>query len=231
MYDDLTILFYSANQISDFFMSNVISQLKKAVGDTPIISVTHKPMDLGTNIVVEMERSIYSIYKQVLIGARAAKTKYVATAEDDVLYPPEHFQYRPNDGELAYDLNKWSIFTWYQPPIFSQRPDRRTMTSLVADREALIKTPEERYEKYPVRELVPRQIYKYYWGEPGRFEDHLGISKVKTVKYSASVPSIVFSTPEALGFDYLGIRKAHSPIQKPELPYWGTAEKILKLYK
>lgn len=231
MYDDLTILFYSANQISDYFMSNVVSQLKKAVGDTPIVSVTHKPMKLGKNIVVNMERSVYSIYKQILIGAREAKTKYVATAEDDVLYPPEHFQFRPGEGELAYDLNKWSIFTWYQPPVFSQRKNRRTMTSLIGDRETLIKTLEERYAKYPIRELVPELISRYYWGEPGRFEDHLGISKVNTIKYNSTIPSVVFSTPEALGFNNLGARKAHDPNRATELPYWGTAEQILKLYK
>jgi len=229
--NDLTILFYTANKISDYFMSNVISQLKKAVGDTPIISISHKPMDLGENICVQMERSIYSIYKQILIGAKAAKTKYIATAEDDVLYPADHFQYRPEDGVLAYDLNKWSILTWHKPPIYSKRENRRTMTSLIADREALIATLEERYTKYPLKSLVPQNLLDLYWGEPGRFENHLGITPINTEKFECEVPSVVFSTPESLGFEVLGARKAHGPIRAEEVPYWGKASDVLKLYQ
>jgi len=229
--NNLTIIFYSANRISDFFMGNVTKQLKKAVGDTPIISVTHKPMDLGKNICVKMERSVYSIYKQILIGAKEAKTKYVATAEDDVLYPEEHFAYRPPEGYLAYDLNKWSILTWYKEAIYSKRENRRTMTSLIADRKALIATLEERYAKYPIKESVPERLIKEYWGEPGRFENHLGIKTVKNVKFECEIPSVVFSTPEALGFEVLGARKAHAPIRTSEIPYWGKAENVLKLYK
>ena len=229
--EGLTILFYTANRISDYFMKNVTDQLLKAVGDTPIISISHKPMDLGQNIHVRMERSIYSIYKQILIGAKAAKTKYVATAEDDVLYPPEHFLYRPPNGTLAYDLNKWSIFTWSDPPMFSKRTNRRTMTSLVGCRETLIKTLEDRFTKYPIRDSVPEDIYKLYWGEPGRFENHLGIPTVETVKYECEVPSIVFSTPEALGYEGLGQRKRLGPIRVEEDPYWGKAEDVAKLYR
>jgi hypothetical protein len=81
-----------------------------------------------------------------------------------------------------------------------------------------------------VQSEIPPDIYKYYWGEPGRFEDHLGISKVKTEKFMCPVPSIIFSTKEALGFQYLGTRKAHSPIQKRVVEPWGSAEEILKLY-
>ena len=198
---DLTILFYTANHISDYFMNNVIKQLHSAVGNTRIISISHKPMNLGKNICVgDIGRSAYNIYKQILIGAKEAKTEYVATAEDDVLYPEKHFMYRPTENTLAYDTNKWSIFTWYKPPVFSIREGRRTMTSLIAPRKELIRTLEERYAKYPIFEKIPENIYKYYWGEPGRFEDHLGISRVNTEKYFSTVPSIVFSTEEALGF-------------------------------
>lgn len=230
--NDLTILFYSSNKISDYFMDNTTKWLLRAVGDTPIISVTHKPMNLGHNICVgDIGCSAYNIYKQILIGAKEAKTKFVATAEDDVLYPKEHFEYRPSEDTLAYDINKWSIFSWTKPPVFSMREGRRTMTSLIAPRDELIRTLEERYAKYPVFEEIPTDIYKYYWGEPGRFEDHLGISKVKTIKYSCEIPSVVFSHEQALGFGQLGKRKAHAPIQATTIPFWGSAKDVLINYK
>jgi hypothetical protein len=230
-HEDVTVIFYTSNTVSDYFMGNVQRQLLKSVGETPIISVSFKPINFGENICVgDIGRSHYSIYKQILIAAKRAKTKYVATAEDDVLYPVEHFMYRPSENTIAYDLSKWSIFTWTQPPIFSFRTNRRTMTSCIAERDVLIRTLEERYAKYPVLEDIPQDIIKYYWGEPGRFEDHLEISKVKTETYFSTVPSIIFSTPEALGFEHLGTRKAHGSVTKEVLPYWGTAQNVLKLY-
>lgn len=228
---DLTILYYTSNTISDYFMKNTQDQLLKAVGDTPIVSVSFKPTVVGDNCknicIGEQPRSSYMIYKQVLLAVREAKTEYVATAEDDVLYPKEHFEFRPPKDTLAYDVNKWSIFTWTNPPIFSIR-ERKTMTSLIAPREELLKTLEERYEKYP--EWEPERFARY-WAEPGRFEDHLRIKKPKTMEYKCSVPSIVFSTKEALAFSHLGTRKAHSLIKKDFIEPWGSAEEILQLYK
>ena len=76
---DLTVIYYTANYLNNRFADRVREQLIRAIGQTPLISVSHKPMDFGENICVgDIGRSVYNIYKQVLIGARAAKTKYVA---------------------------------------------------------------------------------------------------------------------------------------------------------
>ncbi len=229
---DLTIIYYTANKNSDYFMANTQKQLLKVIGDTQIISVSFKPMNLGKNICIgEQERSNYMLYKQVLQGAIEAKTKYVAMAEDDMLYSEDHFKYRPSDDNtFAYNLNKWSIFSWVKPPLFSYRP-RKLMNSLIVSRDALVENLEERYVKYPIFKEVPKSIINFYWGEPGRFEDHLGITKVKIEEYNSSVPNIMFSTSEALGFLHLGKRKAHSKITSEKIEPWGTAESILKLYK
>jgi hypothetical protein len=104
------------------------------------------------------------------------------------------------------------------------------MSSLIVTQDALVKTLEERYGKYPVLDQIPHDIYKFYWGEPGRFENHLGITPLKTEEFFSAVPNIMFSTSEALGFLHLGTRKAHSGIVKNEVLPWGTAEEVLKLY-
>ena len=150
----------------------------------------------------------------------------MSTAEDDVLYPKEHFDYRPPKDVFAYDENKWSIFTWVKPSLLSFKK-RRTMTSLTVTREALVKTLEERFAKYPDPDNIPLPI----WGEPGRHEYHLGITPLVHERYDAAVPSIVFSTPEALAYGHLGHRKAHAPTRTTVVEPWGTAEEILKFYK
>ena len=229
--NDLTIIYYSSNKIPDYFMENTEKQLLKAAGDIPIISVTFKPMDLGANICVgELERSSYTIYKQVLIGAMAAKTEYVAMAEDDVLYPKEYFDYRPESGVFAYDRNKWSIYTWDVDPVLLYK-DRRTMTNLIVTRKDLIKTLEERYAKYPHESDVLGTPLHAFWGEPGRFENSLGITPVANERYSSTVPSIVFSTEEAVGFSNLGKKKAHRGVRADSVEPWGTAREIMKYYR
>lgn len=232
--NDLTIIYYTANINNDHFMANTQKYLLKAVGGTPIIAVSFKPTIVGdncTNICIgEQPRSNYMIYKQVLIGVREAKTKYVAMAEDDMLYSSTHFMYRPGDDEtFSYNINKWSIFSWREPPILSYRV-RKLMNSLITTKEALLKTLEDRYGKYSVLENIPEKLYKLYWGEPGRFENHLGIPPVKAEEFSSKEPNIMFSTSEALGYLTLGARKAHSDIKADRVEPWGTAQEILKLY-
>lgn len=229
--ESLTLIYYTANLIPEFFMNNVQNQILKACPNTPIISVSQKPINFGTNICLgDIGQSAYNIYKQILIGVREAKTEYVACCEDDVMYPSEHFTYRCPLDSLAYDVNKWCVFTWDKNPIYSQRSGRRTMTSMVGSREVLLKTLEERYAKYPTVESIPPKIYEFYFGEPGRFEDHLGISKVPTIKYECSIPHVQFSTPEAFGYRHLGKRKAHGNIRVESLEHWGSAKSILSNY-
>ena len=223
---DLTIIYYTANHISDYFMANTQKQLLKAIGDTPIISVSQKPIDFGDNICVgNIGRSTYNIYKQILIGAREVKTEYVATAEDDVLYSKEHFDYRPAQDIFAYDVNKWSLYTW-DPSHFSYR-NRRTMTSLIVTRDALVKTLEQRFTKYPDSNHYPIQR----WCEPGRYDRDIHVDPVQNERYESTVPSIVFYTSEAMGFDYLGTRKRRGNVRAVELSPWGTAPDIFKLYQ
>lgn len=104
------------------------------------------------------------------------------------------------------------------------------MTSCIVRREAMIKTLEERFKKYPTPDL-PFDIFHYHWGEPGRHENHLGITPVPSERFLAKVPHIVFSTPEALAFSNLGTRKAHGNMIAYEVEPWGKVEDIAALYK
>lgn len=232
--DDLTIIYYTANQNSDYFMANTQKYLLEAVGNTPIISISFKPTILGDNCtnycIGEQKRSNYMIYKQVLMGVQKAKTKYVAMAEDDMLYHPSHFVYRPpSDDIFSYNVNKWSIFSWINPPFFSFRV-RKLMNSLIVSRDSLLRNLEQRYNKYPELEKIPPDIYQHYWGEPGRFENHLGITPIKCEEFMSESPNIMFSTSEALGYLGLGNRKAHGPKRSFFVNPWGTAQEVFNLY-
>ena len=227
MSPDLTIVYITANHINEHFARNIRRQLLLAKGDYPLISVSHKPIEFGKNLVVgEIERCKLNIYKQLLIGAKAAKTKYIAIAEDDVLYSPGHFsQHRPKDDRVAYNMNRWSMYTW-KDPVFALK-QRRTNTNLIAPRQLFVRALEERFDKYP----NPDKQTMDRWAETGRYENRLGVTVQKTENFTSYQPIIVFSHPEALGYLNLGERKRLNPIRAFQLPYWGTAQAISKMYE
>lgn len=191
-------------------------------------------MAFGTNICVgDIGRSHLNIYRQILIGTKAATTKYVAMAEDDILYSYEHFHYHlPQRDRFAYDMNKWSIFTWSKPPVFSFRTKRKVVNNLIAKRDMLIDAMEERFRRFD--ELLTQgkkeEEIISYWGDPGRYEANLGVKIRETEEFYSDMPSIVFSHPEAFGYLSRGTRKRLGDLKAIELPYWGRAEDILKLY-
>jgi hypothetical protein len=212
---DLTILFYTANLIPETFASFVRNHLLQIVGDTPIVSVSFKPMDFGHNVCVgELEPSTYNIYKQVLIGAFLVKTPYVACCEDDSLYVPEHFQYRPPMDAIAYNLNKWHL----NKDCFFHR-ERANMSMCIAPTQLLVESLCQRYAKYP-RFLTPEELHG--WGEPGRKDAQIGLPQPKLDKFSTELATLTVNH-RGLGGTRI-ITSKH--VVKKELPYWGSSEKL-----
>lgn len=223
--DDITIVYYTANTISDHFAWCTLKYLQQAIGDTPIISVSQKPMKLGRNIVVPTHRSHVNIYRQALIGAKEAKTKYIALAEDDVLYSPEHFKHRPSPGKFAYNIGCWSLYTWTEP-MYSFK-DRRNLNALICERDLFIEAMEERFAKWPDEDKIPIQN----WAEPGKYESHLGVTVRESETFFTNPPNIVFSHETELSYAGLGQRKKLGNLRAYDIPYWGSASRIRSFYE
>jgi len=241
---DLTIIYYTSNYLDEknpYFLENTKKQLLKAAGDLPIISVSQRPTKIGQNICVgSIGRSHFNIYKQILIGAKAAKTKWVAMAEDDILYSEQHFNFQFFvkqeflDGDyFLYDMNKVSLFTWTRPPMFSFRSKRKVVNQLIAKRDMLVDAMEERFTRLEeLRKIWPEDKIEKYWGDPGRYEGNLGVTVRDTYEFYSWIPSIVFSHEYAYGYEFnQGKKKKLGDLRIIELADWGRAEDILKLYK
>lgn len=224
---DLTIVYYTANAISDEFGRATRAELSLAAHDYPIISVSMKPMDFGENHVVSGSRSHINIYRQALYGAKKATTKYIALCEDDILYSPEHFKRRPStDTVFAYNLGYWNIQTWGEPQFSHKAGGRRNLHSLICNRELFINAMEERFAKYPYG-TTDLSV----WAEPGKYEQFLGVTVQKTEEFYTNPPNIMFDHQTALSYNNLGSRKRLGEFRALELPYWGKAEVIRSLYK
>ena len=213
--------------MNSFSSDAIRDQLLKSIGDTPLISVSQKPIDFGENICVgNIGRSQINIYKQVLIGAREARTKYIALCEDDCLYSPSHFtSFRPADDEFAYNFNRWGLYTWSNPPVFSNKK-RIVLSQCIASRDLIIETSKERFDHFPDESKIPL----YHFAEFGKYERHMGLTIRKAIRFESPEPTIMFSHPEAIGYGVLGRRKGLGSERCDDLPYWGTAREVLKKY-
>lgn len=218
---DISILYYTCNRISDFFANNVRNHLlESSGGNIPIISISQKPIDFGENICVDgWEPSIYNIYRQILIGAKKAQTKYVACCEDDTLYVPEHFQCRPPDDIFCYNNNRWNIKRGFFYFRYRRHPTSGGMCMCIASTELMVKTLEARFKKYPTK---PESMIGF--GEPGRYDHRLGLDRPKTIAFRTQIPTLTFVHRPSMG----GVRKVSWKIDiiENEIPYWGNGREL-----
>ena len=225
---DLTIIYYTANRAPEKFAENVRKQIEKAARGIQIISVSQEPIDFGTNICMgNIGQNTYNVYRQLLIGAKAAKTRFIATAEDDTLYSYEHYHSRlPNHFTFLYNMNRWSFYTWSKPPVFTYKEGRALLSQLICRREDLIASLEERFDRYKSEKEIPVQ----WFGEPGRYERSMGIRIWALERFHTDKPNIIIPHPSTLSYNQYGTRKRYGKEIVSELPGWGTAEEVMSLY-
>src|SRR3989344_1009532 len=109
--DDITIIMMTPNRVPKRWAKYHKQVLTEAIGDAPIITISKEPLNWGTNLL-QTEYGYPNIYKQMLRGAKLATTKYIAMADDDTLYPKQHFQFRPPTDGFYYNHNRWILPSW-----------------------------------------------------------------------------------------------------------------------
>lgn len=216
---DLTILYYTANLINDEFSRRIRDSLLEVVGDTRIISISHKPMDFGDNMTVDMPIGVYSIYKQVFVGAQHVRTPFIACAEDDSLYPRCHFEFRPPDDTFSYNGSRWNLHK--DKFIFR---NRLCMSTCVAPTALLLDTLGKRFDKYP--DFLDNKHTRGFC-EPGRHEEMIGLPPVKMMAFQTEPAPLVFWHRPSMG----GVRKLlRNDVVVDELPGWGKAIDVWNRY-
>ena len=210
MQNDLTLIFITAGARPPNWVEFHAKQLAKL--PYPIITMRDEEK-LGEE----------TIYKRLLEGARRATTPFVAVVEDDVLYPLEHFnKFRPKADEFAYNQHRWALFTW-GVPTYSWR-NRVSNCSLIAPRELLIETLEERFAKHP--NGWP------YVGEVGRWriDKRLEVTPRKLVEWHSTVAVIQINHDDASEERQRAHWKDLGPMRAYDIPVWGRAEDLIKQF-
>lgn len=231
MKDDLTIIFLTINRVPEKWAEFHKEKLLEAAGDHPIITVSRKPVDIGTNLIDEEPLSSSNIYWQLLRAAKEAKTPFIGQVEDDSLYVKEHFNaYRPEMDTFAYNLTRWSLYTW-GVPTFSFRKSP-VGAALIAPREKLIEVLEERFAKFNGH--IPTE----YCSELGfrTWERQHGFKQEKYAEFYTCDP-IIQVNHDFFSFENDGAeavakrhRKRMGFMRSFEIPVWGRAEDLVKKF-
>lgn len=227
---DITLMLITSNNVPEEWAKYHWDILVKAAKDNPIMTISRKPM-LGINLLQTDLPSPSNFYRQILRGAKAATTPYVALCEDDTLYDESHFsEFRPPLDNFAYNINRWSLYTWTEPSTYSFRKSWCGCAGIYP-RELVIEAMEERFRKYP--DEIPIKFF----GELGRYEKPLRVTIRKTVEFYSSLPIIQFNhhyftlhpnTPENVVHIE---RKRLGWIRAFDIPYWGKAEELVKKFR
>lgn len=224
--NDITIIFLTVNRVPLNWVEYHRGVLLEAIGETPIITVSAIPTPLGKNLIQTPPWNVSNIYRQMLRAAQEAKTPFVAVAEDDTLYPEEHFKYRPSLDSFAYNMSRWGILSWREKPSYFYR-HRESNSALIAPRELLIKCLNERFDKYP------GDIGEYGAGEVGkeRVEKNLKLPHYNVVRFHSREPLINFHHIFAIDKLEQRMRKRENKsLIAYDIPKWGRAEDIIKKF-
>lgn len=215
---DLTVIFLTLNKVPDKWAQYHKEVLFKAIGDADLITISKEPMRFGKNLIQEEEPSVNNIYRQILRGAKEATTKYIAIAEDDVLYPPDHFEYRPESGVFAYNGHRWGLHTWGEP-VFYHKP-RISNATLIAERDLVVNSLTERFTKYPNNQI----------GELGK-EKGTQLNRYETKRFWSKNGVVYFSHVFAIDHLEQQQRKRAGVVQAYEIPYWGRSYELVEKFK
>jgi len=208
--EDLTIIYYSANAEKPEFEQKIIKNLKESANGIPIVSITHKAIDLGINVQVGEQPMCYSnLWKQQLAGLKLAKTRFCVTAEADCLYPPDYFKFIPLREDLVYRYNNVWCY-WKRKPAFYKKPSCEG--AQMCGRKYWIERLEQMLDGHkgwkPMETLASTLVTKIFPDED-------------KVSWGGD-PVITFKTGDSIG----GKTSLVKGSKVQSLQYWGTKELI-----
>jgi hypothetical protein len=96
------IIYYTDNRIEH---TQVFKESQKTIlaSGLPIVSVSLRPLDFGTNIVLKDHvRSYPTMALQIYMALEASKADNVFFCEHDVLYSPTHWDFTPERDDIYY---------------------------------------------------------------------------------------------------------------------------------
>jgi hypothetical protein len=209
-----TIIYCSSNKENEMFENIIKHNILKNCGGLPIVSVTQKPIDFGTNICVgEVGVSGYNFFKQTLIACKEAETPYVICCEADTLYPPDHFEFIPPRPDVAYRNS--NLYVMGNKRNYFYKKFEGATHSQVVGRQFYIDTLEKLFEGCP-EWSQEKNFPKERYGKEDVFD--------KIEYWESENPVVQIKTGDSMRHYTHSDR---TPIYS--IPYWGNGKEVAKI--
>lgn len=218
MSPDTTIIYYTSNRETPEFEKRITDSILRICGDLSIISVSQKPMDLGKNICVgDVGASGFNMFRQVLIGCKEAKTKFVISAEADCLYPPDYFKFVPEREDVCY-RNANTYLLGLRRDYFYKKFEGGTWSQVIG-RDFYVQRLEYLFEGAPEWSVEEKNFPK----ERKKGEDIFTAAQIE--RFETEYPCISIKSGR-------GMRHYSNSDRTPihDLPYWGSGKEFRKTY-
>jgi hypothetical protein len=206
-----TVIYYTANREDERFEKVIRAVIVRASGGLPIISVSQQPLDFGRNLCVgEVGISNQNAHRQFQIGCQAATTEFVHAAESDTLYPPEYFQFIPEEAQSAYRTPIY-LFRWGDDRFYRKKSSE---SATVIGREYAIRAIDKSLRRRGVwRESLETGREVPYTFRHGHWKP-----------FVLTTPIISIKTPNQMHAWH-----GHDEVVA-ELPFWGKPDDVMRLF-
>ncbi|MBU2177765.1 MAG: hypothetical protein KJ556_21945, partial [Gammaproteobacteria bacterium] len=177
------IIYYTDNCLQERFAIVVRNQLKRIANGHEVISVSQWPIDFGFNITTKEQRSVLTMFKQILLGLEKSNADIVFLCEHDVIYHKSHFNFEPEKKDVYYyNVNVWKVDAKTGQALYYYT---KQTSGLCAYRDLLV----EHYRKRI--EIVEKNGFKREMGfEPGTHQPPRGIDTHTAKDYYSDFPNI-----------------------------------------
>lgn len=208
---DVTILYYSSNRERPEFEQRIKDNILKVSGGLPIVSVTQKPIDFGTNIVVgEVGASGFNMFRQVQIGLKEIKTKFTLSAEADCCYPPDYFTFIPPREDICY--RNRNLYVMGQHRTYFYKKEEGATHAQIVGTKFYLDSLTKLFEGESAWSIEQKNFPKEKFHQKG--ED---VFKKQQIEFYETVnPVVQIKTSQSMR-NYTNSDR----IPRHELPYWG----------
>ena len=212
----VTILYYTSNREGEEFEGRIRQNILNVKGDLPIISISHKPIDFGENICVgDVGVSGFNMFRQIQIGLKRVKTKFVVSAEADCLYPKGYFQFVPSRNDACYRTSNTYVMPQERPFFF--RKHEGATHSQVINKDYYFNRLNELFKGAPEWSVEEKNFPKERTGKDDIFDE--------VMVYKSKYPVVQIKTHRSMRH-----YTASDRTEIHQLPYWGKGVDFRKKY-
>ena len=215
------LLYYTDNRLAQPIADAVRTQLARVRNGHELVSVSLQPLDFGDNIVLDAERGVETMFRQILAGLEAMTCDVVFFVEHDVLYHPSHFDFTPPRRDcFYYNQNVWKVDAKTGRALFHYV---NQTSGLCAYRELLL----EHYRKR-VKLVEERGFSRRMGFEPGTHNRAERVDDYKAERWMSEQPNIDIRhrhnlTPSRWRRDQFRNQKyTEGWTEADEVPGWGV---------